>query len=297
MKKSITYYLLVFVIKIKGIKKILSGDPVDYRKLRKDDVFNPRNSYLRKNTHSRTFTVLETTISEISSKEKSSKLLIFIHGGAFVSGPVQHHWDAVEKIVKQTAYTVWMCNYPKAPEHTISQLSENIDHVYGKALEKFNPEDITIVGDSVGGTLAIALVQRLIQKNMILPHRLIVISPVVDATLSNPKIEEIEPLDIMLSKKGVLSAKEMCAGESSLNDASISPINGSFEGFPKTLLFIAENDITYPDQQRLVKKLEKSNIDHQVILGYEMPHIWPLLPVMKEAKSSFNIIIDLLKQH
>lgn len=296
MKRSITYYILIFIIKLKGIKKTFSTNPVDYKKLRNDDVLIPRSAYLQKNRRMKTFTELKTTVSEIKPGEESNKLLIFIHGGAFVSGPVQHHWDAVEKIVKQTPYTIWMCNYPKAPEYKISEISENIDRIYDKALEKFNSKDITIMGDSVGGTLTIALVQRLIQKNVVLPYRLILISPVVDATLSNPEIEKIDRADVMLSKKGVSSAKEMCVGDNDLNDTSISPINGKFEGFPRTLLFIAENDITCPDQQLLIKELEKSNVAHEVVFGKGMPHIWPLLPVMKEARSSFKIIIDLLKQ-
>lgn len=296
MKRSIAYYITILVIKVKGLKKTFSKNPVDYKKLRTDDVPISKNSYFRKNSYMRTFTELQTTISEVKPKDESNKLLIFIHGGAFVSGPSQHHWDAVEKISKQTPYTIWLCDYPKAPEHKISQISANIDHIYSKALENFNPDKITIIGDSVGGTLAIALTQRLIQKNSMLPYRLILISPVMDATLSNPEIDEIDRLDPMLSKKGVLSAKQMCAENNNLNDVSISPINGNFEQFPKTLLFLAEYDITYPDQRLLEKKLEESNVAYDTIVGEGMPHIWPLLPIMKEAKSAFKIIVNVLNQ-
>lgn len=286
----------MLIIKLKGIKKAFSANPVDYNKLRNDDVFIPRNAFLKKHMRMQTFVERKTTVSEITPKEASARLLIFIHGGAFVSGPSQHHWDAVKKIVKQTRYTIWMCNYPKAPESKISEISENIDRIYSKALEKFNSTHITILGDSVGGTLSIALVQRLIQNNAALPCRIILISPVMDATLSNPEIENIEKADVMLAKKGVLSAKKMCAGDRGLDDNLISPINGTFEGFPETLLFIAENDITRPDQQLLIEKLEKANVVYQEIFGEGMPHIWPLLPVMKEAKSSFEAIISTLKK-
>lgn len=34
--------------------------------------------------------------------------------------------------------------------------------------------------------------------------------------------------------------------------------------------------------------------DIEVIIGKNMPHIWPLLPVMKEAKRSLNEIIKTL---
>lgn len=296
MKKSITYYITLLAIKVKGLKRTFSQSPVDYKKLRQEDVHAPGNTYLRKSHRINTFTERDTTLTEIKPIKESTALLLLIHGGAFVSGPAQHHWDAVKKIAEHTRHTVWLCNYPKAPEHNISLISENIDQVYRKALQQFDSKEITVLGDSVGGTLAIALTQRLIQKEITLPHQLILISPVVDATLSNPEINAVDKLDPMLSKKGVLSAKEMCAEHNDLHDVSISPINGTFERFPKTLLFLAQHDITYPDQQLLVKKLERSHIDHEIVYGEGMPHIWPLLPIMKEAKIAFNRILDVLNE-
>lgn len=34
------------------------------------------------------------------------------------------------------------------------------------------------------------------------------------------------------------------------------------------------------------------NVNFKVYRGQEMPHIWPLLPFMKEAKDAINIIIE-----
>jgi len=77
-------------------------------------------------------------------------------------------------------------------------------------------------------------------------------------TMVNPEIEKIDGNDPMLSKMGVLSAKKMCAENNDLKNVMISPLYGSFEKFPKTILFLAENDITYPDQQLAVQKLVKA---------------------------------------
>ena len=110
----------------------------------------------------------------------------------------------------------------------------------------------------------------------------------MDASMSNPEIEPLEKVDPMLSKTGILSAKNMCAGNKDLKDQIISPLYGGFEGFPKTILFIAQNDIMYPDGKLAAIKMRKNNVNIEVIEGNNMPHIWPFLPVMKEAKTSFN---------
>lgn len=292
MAKSFTYYLTLSVIKFKGIKKKFSQDPIDFLELRKDDVQLPKSKFLK--THSTSFPVAGTTVTEVKGKYNSNKLLVFIHGGAFVSGPSQHHWDSVEKIAKSTQHTVWLCNYPKAPEHKISEISSNIDLIYNMAASKFNFADISLIGDSVGATLIISMVQRLLKNNISLPSKLLLISPVMDASMENPDIDKMDKTDPMLSKNGVLSAKKMYLDDGNLKDTLISPLFGDFTGFPNTFLFLAENDITYPDQVLLCSELQKSKVGHTVIVGAEMPHIWPLLPLMSESKEALNKIIDVL---
>ena len=248
MKQSFTYYLTLLVIRLKGLKKDFSKDPIDYKKIRRNDVRKPSKKSFRVNDVE-IFKISSTTITEISQKNSSKSLLIMIPGGAFISGPVKHHWDSANEIIRSTGYTIWVCDYPKAPEHKIEEISANIDLVYKAAIEKYGPSQVSFFGDSVGGTLTIALVQRLIKNNLELPKLIILISPVVDATLSNPEIDVIDKIDPMLSKRGVLSAKKMCAGNIDLSNTMISPINGCFKGFPETTFFVAESDITYPDQK------------------------------------------------
>lgn len=293
MKQSLSYYVILLVLKLKGLKKDFSKDPIDFEKRRKDDIHYPKDKFFREhNAHN--FKISSTLVTEVKQNEPSDKLLLFVHGGAFISGPGKTHWDTIQEIVKQSNHNVWMCDYPKAPENKIREISENIDAVYHRALETYQAEQITLIGDSAGGTLITALTQRLIQKDIALPSKVILVSPVMDATLSNPQIDEIDKIDPMLSKLGVLSAKKMCAGSEGLENVMISPLNGSFDKFPSTILFIATNDITYPDQQLAVHKLMAAKVNLEVIEGKNMPHIWPFLPAMEEAKIALQKILNSL---
>lgn len=92
MKLSITYYITLLVIKLKGIKKDFSKDPIDFVKIRKEDIHQPKGVFFSKSNVS-SFTISKTLLTEIKQNETSTKLLLFIHGGAFISGPSKHHWD------------------------------------------------------------------------------------------------------------------------------------------------------------------------------------------------------------
>jgi acetyl esterase/lipase len=98
----------------------------------------------------------------------------------------------------------------------------------------------------------------------------------------------------MLSVAGAKSAKQLCAIAGDLRDPRISPLYGSCKGFPETHLFAGELDITYPDQQVFAERLQEANVNFSLVIGKGMPHIWPLLPVMKEAKQARNQLIAIL---
>ena len=171
-------------------------------------------------------------------------------------------------------------------------MAQNIDAIYERALEVHSASQIILIGDSVGGTLITTLVQRLIAQSLPIPQKIVLISPVMDASLTNSQIAAIDKVDPMLSRKGILSSKKMCAGDYALKDPIISPLYGDFDGFPATLLLLAEHDIMYPDGKIAYQKLKTAKVAVTLIEGDRMPHIWPILPVMKEAKIALKQIVD-----
>ncbi len=292
--KSLTYYLVAFAIRLKQTKKIFSHDPIDYKRLRKDDI-KISSRKLTLGLASSPIQINNSLVTEIFPKRiASKKVILYFHGGAFVYGPTRLHWNAVSRIVKDTNTKAFLVDYPKAPEYQITEVNKEIDNIYNYLLTLHSSESIILMGDSAGATLAILLIQRLIKKELPLPHLAILVSPVLDCSLSNPSILSFDKLDLMLSRKGVLSAKKMSASGMDLRSAEISPLYGIFEGFIPTYLFIATHDIMFSDAKLFAEKLRKQNVEIEVIVGEGMPHIWPLLPIMKESKIALNKISEVI---
>lgn len=49
MKQSLTYYLTLLLIKLKGLKKDFSKDPINFKKIRKEDVHHPKGRFFKHN--------------------------------------------------------------------------------------------------------------------------------------------------------------------------------------------------------------------------------------------------------
>ncbi|WP_159038442.1 hypothetical protein [Brumimicrobium mesophilum] len=99
MTQSITYYITLLVIRLKGIKRIFSENPINFAKLRREVIHLPGGRFFKKYLLRR-FEISDSTISEIGFDENSENLLTFIHVGAFVYGPTKPHWETAKEIAK-----------------------------------------------------------------------------------------------------------------------------------------------------------------------------------------------------
>ena len=287
MRKSFSYYLVLAILKLKNVKKIYKSNPIDIQAVRKDDIKSPKDPFYSGNNVLK-FSLSQTNITAINNPN-SQKLILYLPGGAYVSGPAKHHWDTIKTIYKSTHQNIWVLDYPKAPKYKIEQIQDSILKVYKKALSQYNPHKIVIMGDSAGASLALCLKQLLINHNLSLPIKTIAICPVIDPTMTNPNIKPLEKSDPILAINGVLSAKKMCAKD--LSSPLIAPQSLPLTTFKDTVFFLAQNDIMYPDAIKLTNQLKQQNINHQVIIGQGMPHIWPILPIMSESKKAIKQII------
>ncbi|WP_251352985.1 steryl acetyl hydrolase, partial [Staphylococcus aureus] len=65
-------------------------------------------------------------------------------------------------------------------------------------------QNIVVMGDGSGGALALSFVQSLLDAHKPLPNKVYLISPILDATLSNKDISEtLIEQDAVLSQFGV----------------------------------------------------------------------------------------------
>jgi len=154
---SLGYRLVKLFLKLTGEKKSWSKDPIDYIAKRKKDIHAP-GKLLLSGSSSESKQIDRSKVTKLHPKKKNSGiLLMYCHGGAFVYGPTRENWVFLNKLAKQTHSEAWMIDYPKAPEHTIDSITENVYQIYQEATKHYDPSKIILLGDSAGGSLIITL--------------------------------------------------------------------------------------------------------------------------------------------
>ena len=231
----------------------------------------------------------------IAPREKpSGKHVIYLHGGAYVNSFASQHWDLMSKLVQGSNCTVTAPNYPHAPEHNVHDVFALLLPLYNELAAVSGSSNITVMGDSSGGGISLALAQRLREDGLDQPGRVILLSPWLDATLSNPEIAEFDKIDPFLGVEGLQYGGAAYARDVDPKNYLVSPVYGSLRDLAPISLFIGTRDILFPDCRKLRERAADEGVDIDYREYDEMVHDWMLGP-MPEAKHAIIEIVELIQ--
>ena len=114
------------------------------------------------------------------------KVILYVHGGGYVSGSCSDHRGFVSTFARNTGVTNLIYEYHLAPEHPYPAALEDSVKIYKWLLfSGFRPENIVIAGESAGGGLCLAILLALKDRRVALPAAAVAISPWTDLTCSS----------------------------------------------------------------------------------------------------------------
>ncbi|MBI9051232.1 MAG: alpha/beta hydrolase [Anaerolineaceae bacterium] len=249
--------------------------------------------YLRKHLKINQQTVEDFPLFMMSSPQgRSRKAVLYLHGGAYTIGPMIPQWARMRDLVEDTHCTVALLDYPKAPEHQCEQTLMVCMEAFDRLAMAFGADNVILMGDSAGGGLALALSmhRKVLAKS--LPAHLILISPWLDVSMSNPQIPEYEALDLSLDPVGLRVQGGYYAGKLSCNDPRVSPMFGDMAGQPAMDVYVGTHELFYPDCRDFCTKYAAQDV---TLHAYEeMQHDWVMMPI-PEGNQAIKEIVSIIK--
>ena len=132
--------------------------------------------------------------------------VLYLHGGAYVGESSAHHWRFLARLARAARATITVPIYTLAPKATAREV---VAEVMGVQRELAAP---VVMGDSAGAGLALAAAQAARAQGRDTPRELVLLSPWVDATMTNPGITAVAPRDPVLGIEAVALAGMLYAG-------------------------------------------------------------------------------------
>lgn len=224
---------------------------------------------------------------------RSESTVLYLYGGGYVSPISPQHWTLIGQLA-DAGIRVEVPIYGLAPRYDHRDAHRFLTTVYRRLLVEMAGTPLSIVGDSAGGGLALLMAQTAVTLGLPQPDRLVLISPWLDLSLSNPAITPIERRDPWLSRTTLDMAAKAWAPDRSLTHSSVSPMYGPLGGLAPTDVHIGTHDLLYPDALRFHERATAAGTDVQLHTCPSAIHVYPMTPT-PEGRAATRTIIESLQ--
>jgi acetyl esterase len=168
-------------------------------------------------------------------------LVIYYHGGGFVTGGLESHDDICAEICYRTGFEVFAVDYRLAPEHPHPAPFEDALAAYRWVAEGYDIP-IILAGDSAGGNLA-AAVAHATRKSADKPIGQMLIYPLLGGEMAGGSFVKHAHAPMLTLRDLHFYRDIRTGGRDASKDASFAPLSDSdFSGLPPTVIITAEYD-------------------------------------------------------
>jgi epsilon-lactone hydrolase len=207
-----------------------------------------------------------------------SRVILFFHGGGYCSGSIRSHRRMATEAGRAAAARTLAVGYRLAPEHPFPAALDDavLAWRYLRA-QRIAAAHIAVGGDSAGGGLTVALINKLREDGEQPPACAWLVSPWTDLTMSGATLFSKDAVDPLIHKSYLeeLASAYVPSGMDR-KDPRISPLYARLEGFPPTLIQVGSAETLLSDATRLAEALGTANVAVALEIWPHMIHAWHL---------------------
>jgi acetyl esterase/lipase len=226
---------------------------------------------------------------------RGSGRAVYAHGGAWVHEISPFHWWLMAELAVKTGTEFTVPIYPLVPIGTAGDVVPVVADLAAALVDEVGAESVTLLGDSAGGTIALAAAMLLRDRGVPAPRDVILIAPALDLRFTDPLIARIQPSDPWLAVPGPRAAGDLWRGDLPIEDPLVSPLFGSLAGIGRITVFTGTHDITHADAVALLRKARADGHPLDFQQKPNMLHDYPLLPI-PEGADARRRIADILSR-
>jgi monoterpene epsilon-lactone hydrolase len=205
-----------------------------------------------------------------------SRVLLFFHGGGYCSGSLVSHRRMVTEAGRAAKIRTLAVAYRLAPEYPFpAALDDALSAYHFLRKQGLAAAHIAVGGDSAGGGLTVALINRLRDLREEPPACAWLCSPWTDLTMSGATLTTKDAVDPLIHK-GYLEELAMAYLPTGMDrkDPRVSPLYSDLKGIPPTLIQVGSDETLLADATRFAAAVGAADVAVTLEIWPHMTHAW-----------------------
>ena len=229
---------------------------------------------------------------------ETGKVILFIHGGSFTSMDKGSDRAVCFHLAGHTVCDVYSTNYALAPEHPFPAGLTDCFNVYSELQARHGAQNMILVGESAGGTLAMGLCHMAKKRSIPLPRAIVLFSPPTECADDLPSHSANLDTDCTVGNHRLEASYEyyQTTDRNILLSPEASPLYGDLTGFPPAMVFVSDSEVLKDDSVLLAKKMKEQGVPCTLEIGHNMVHVWPLLIGIPECRASMDRAVEFINE-
>jgi acetyl esterase/lipase len=206
----------------------------------------------------------------------TSRVLLFFHGGGYCSGSIRSHRRMVTEAGRAAGIRTLAIAYRLAPEHPFPAAFDDALAAWRfLRREGIAAAHIAIGGDSAGGGLTAALINRLRAADEEGAACAWLVSPWTDLTMSGATLATKDAADPLIHKPYLEElAAAYVPADLDRKDPRVSPLYAAMNGFPPTLIQVGTSEALLADATRFAAAVGAADVAVTLEIWPHMIHAW-----------------------
>ena len=221
----------------------------------------------------------------IAPGSDANRVLMFFHGGGYCSGSIASHRRMVTEAGRYAGARTLAVGYRLAPEHPFPAAFDDA-LVAWRFLRRqgIAAARIAVGGDSAGGGLTAALINRLRASGDEQPACAWLVSPWTDLTMSGSTMASKDAADPLIHKPYLEElATAYLPATLDRKDPRVSALFADLRGFPPVLVQGGSDETLLDDAVRFAAAAGAADVAVTLEIWPRMIHAWPLWNARLEA--------------
>ena len=226
-------------------------------------------------------------------KFDTNKIIIYLHGGSFALGSLEPHRPMVTHFSADLETKVLFIDYGLAPEKPFPNGLNDILKVYAEITSKYPGMQISLIGDSAGGGLAVSFINSAIKEKLPLPESIVLISPWLYLSCNTDSHKTRKKLEKTLTTESLQAYANYYMGN---KWQEADPSRLTLSTFPSLLILVGSNEILFDDSRLFYDKIKKVQPNSTLKEYAGKSHVWLLTDISSdESKDALKVMTKFLQ--